>query len=88
MKFDAYAWEKKSVKDPTLGFAKDLMTLNFHVVELNGETVSTVYSITASTLQAAFKPYLDKDKYLAYRFSITRDGTGYAPPRIASAVPI
>ncbi len=88
MRFDKFAWEKRSVPDPSLGFSKDVMTLNFHVTELNGSPVSTVYSITASTLQEAFKPYLDRDKYLAYRFTITRDGTGYSPPRIAAATPI
>jgi hypothetical protein len=88
MRFDKFAWEKRSVPDPSLGFSKDVQTLNFHVVELNGATVSTVYSITASTLQAAFRPYLDRDKYLVYRFTITRDGAGYSPPRIAAATPV
>jgi len=88
MRFDKFIWEKRTVPDPSLGFSKNVMTLNFHVVELNGSPVSTVYSITASTLQAAFRPYLDRDKYLAYRFSITRDGAGYSPPRIAAATPV
>lgn len=88
MRFDKFAWDKRSVMDPKLGFAKDVMTLNFHVSELNGAPVSTVYSITATTLQEALKPYLDRDKYLAYRFTITRDGSGYQPPRIAAATPV
>jgi hypothetical protein len=88
MRFDAYKAEKRAVPDPHLGFTKDVMTLNFHVTELNGQPVSTVYSITASTLQEAFKPYLERDKYLAYRFTITRDGSGYQPPRIAAVTPV
>lgn len=88
MRFDKFAWDKRSVPDPRLGFTKDVMTLNFHVVELDGKSVSTVFSTTSTTLQEAFKPYLERDKYLAYRFTITRDGGGYAPPRIAAAVPL
>ncbi|MFA5379068.1 MAG: hypothetical protein WC455_25155 [Dehalococcoidia bacterium] len=88
MRFDKAVWETRSVMDPKLGFAKDVSTLNFHVVELDGKPVSTVWSITSSTLQEQLKPYLAGDKYLAYRFVITRDGGGYAPPRIASAVPV
>jgi hypothetical protein len=88
MRFDRAVWEMKSIPDPKLGFSKDVNTLNFHVIELDGQTVSTVFSTTSTTLQEAIKPYLERDKYLAYRFVITRDSGGYAPPRIAAVTPV
>lgn len=88
MRFDKFAWDDRQIPDPRLGFSKTVHTLNFHVTELNGSPADTVFSTTSTTLQEAFKPYLTGDRFLAYRFTITRDTGGYAPPRIAAAVPV
>lgn len=88
IRFDAAVKLKKPVPDPDLGFPKDVWTLNLHVTELNGQPVSTLYSITSQTLRAALEPYLQAEKYRSYRFTLTKDPGPYAPPRIVSAQPV
>ena len=88
MMFDAYKWVSKAVIDPVLGFAKSVKSLAFHVVELEGRPVSTVYSVISANLQKEFEPYLVGDKYLGYRFTIIKEGPVDIAPRIMQAVPV
>jgi hypothetical protein len=88
MRFDMYKWVQKAVIDPKLGFPKNVKTLAFHVIELDGRTVSTVYSVISGNLQKEFMPYLAGDKYLSYRFTIIKEGPVDIAPRIMLAVPI
>ncbi len=84
MRFDKYVKVKKTVVDPKLNFPKDITTLDFHVVELNGETVSSLFSITSSVLQAQLEPYLVGEKFISYRFTFTQTKGEYQPPRLVS----
>ena len=88
MRFDEYKWVAKAVMDPKLGFAKTVKSLAFHVIELDGRLVSTVYSVISGNLQKEFDPYLVGDKYLGYRFTMIKEGPVDIAPRIMQAVPI
>ena len=88
MRFDKYAWQKRAVIDPDLGFAKDVKALVFHVVELEGRPVSTIFSLISDKAQKEFVPYLAGDKFRRYRFTIIKEGAGFVPPRIMMATPI
>jgi len=88
MRFDKYAWQKRAIIDPELGFAKTVKTLVFHVVELEGKPVSTIFSLVSEKAQKEFEPYLLGDKYLRYRFTMIKEGGGFIPPRIMTATPI
>lgn len=88
MRFDAYKWVAKAVIDPKLGFAKTVKSLAFHVIELDGRLVSTVYSVISGNLQKEFEPYLAGDKYLGYRFTMIKEGPVDIAPRIMQAVPV
>lgn len=88
MRFDKYAWQKRAIIDPELGFGKDVKALVFHVVELDGKPVSTIFSLISDKAQKEFEPYLAGEKFLRYRFTVIKEGTGFAPPRIMSATPL
>lgn len=85
IRFDKAIKQSKPVMDPALGFSKDITTLDLHVTEKDGLPVSTLLSISSLTLQKALEPYLVDEKYLLYRFTLTKDPGAYAPPRIVSA---
>lgn len=85
MRFDGFKKVKKEVVDPVLGFPKDITTLDFHVIELNGEKVNTLFSITSSVLQSQLEPYLAAEKYLMYRFTFTQTPGAFQPPRLVQA---
>jgi len=74
--------------DPKTGIKSDVKTLVFHVTELNGQPISTIYSVLSQTLQKAFQPYIDGNTYPRYRFTITRGSGDWDAPRIAAAVPV
>ncbi len=82
--FDRAVWHPKSWDDPATGINKDVKTLDLHVIELNGEKVNTLLSITSSKLQEQLKPYLDGERYLTKRFTFTQTPGKYQPPRLVS----
>jgi|SRR5208337_1062316 len=88
MRFDQAVESAATRKDPKTGITSDVKTLVFHVIELNGQPVSTIYSVISATLQQAFQPYIDKGTYMKYRFMITRGSGDWDAPRISAAVPL
>lgn len=88
MRFDAHAWQPREIVDPDLGFKKKVKALVFHVVELNGHEVSTVFSLISDKGQKEFAPYLERERYKRYRFTVIKEAPGFAPPRIMTASPL
>lgn len=87
MRFDQYKWLSKAIIDPRLGFAKTVKSLAFHVIQLEGRPVSTVYSVISDKLQKEFLPYLEGDTYLRYDFTVIKEGPEDVAPRIMLATP-
>jgi len=85
MRFDMQKKVEKDVIDPLTKFPKRITTLEFHVIELNGETVSTVFSISSQVLMSRMQSFLDGDQYLSYRFTFTQTAGENEPPRLVSA---
>jgi len=88
MRFDDAKFITKEVVDPVLGWKKNVKSLAFHVVELNGAAVSTVFSLVSQKAMNEFEPFLERDRYKRYRFTIIRDAGAWTAPRIVSAEPI
>jgi len=88
MRFSEFAWDARKIIDPRLGFEKTVKTLAFHVVELNGLKADTVFSLISSTAQKEFEPYLEKERYKRYRFTMIKESHENRPPRIMSAEPL
>lgn len=88
MRFDAHSYQHREITDPELGFSKTVTALVFHVVELEGEPVSTVFSLISEKGKRQFEPYLAAERYRRYRFTVIKEGTGFVAPRIMSATPI
>ena len=88
MRFDQEVESSATRTDPKTGIKSDVKTLVLHVTELNGQTVSTIFSVLSQTLQQALQPYIDAGTLTRYRFTITRGSGDWDPPRIAAAVPV
>lgn len=77
--FDAYAWTEIMINDPDLHKLKRVRSLKFHVVRIDEEEVSTIFSILAKGLIGELTPYLTADKYKDYEFTFVKTwarGTG------------
>jgi hypothetical protein len=88
MRFDQAVESSTTRKDPKTGITSDVKTMVLHVTELNGQQISTIFSVLSQTLQQAFQPYIDAGTLTRYRFTITRGSGDWDAPRIAAAVPV
>jgi hypothetical protein len=88
MRFDGAVYTTRAVQDPILKFSKDVSTLVMHVSELAGQPANTIFSIISEKLQQEMRPYVDREKYKRYRFTITRGTGAYDAPRILAATPV
>jgi hypothetical protein len=88
MRFDKAVWTTIKRKDPRTGITSDVNALEFHVVELDSQTVDTKFSTISQQLQNALQAYIDQGKLTRYRFTITKGAGRYDAPRIAAAVPL
>ena len=88
MRFDQAVESSTTRKDPKTGITSDVKTMVLHVTELNGQPISTIFSVLSQTLQQAFQPYIDAGTLTRYRFTITRGSGDWDAPRIAAAVPV
>ena len=86
--FDKFGRMKQHVKDPVLGWEKEVPTLKFHVIEKDGKKIDSVYSVLSVKLQKEFAPYLERERYKRYAFTIVKDGAVDMPPRIQSVEPL
>jgi len=88
MRFDKAVWTTISREDPRTKITSNVNALEFHVVELDGQPVSTKFSTISQALQQALQAYIDRGMLTRYRFTITKGAGRYEAPRIASAVPV
>ena len=70
--FDSYAWATITITDPDLHKEKRVKSLKFHVVRIDDEPVSTIFSILAKGLIGEMEPYLKDNKYLSYEFTFVK----------------
>lgn len=71
--FDSYAWATITIMDPDLHKEKRVKSLKLGVTRIDGEEVSTVFSILAKGLIGELEPYLTGDKYKDYEFTFLKD---------------
>ena len=86
--FDKYGRLSQKVTDPILGWEKNVPTLKFHVIEKDGKSIDTVYSVLSVKLMKEFEPYLTNERYRRYAFTIVKDGPVDKPPRIVTVEPL
>lgn len=82
MRFDKFAWREQTILDKELGFMKRTKNLVFHVIEENGHRTDKIFGIMAKNLQAEFKPYLERDEYKKYKFTVLKESAAYIAPRL------
>jgi hypothetical protein len=88
IRVDQATYHTRAVQDPVLKMSKDVKVLALHVIELAGQPANTIFSIMSDKLQKEFDPYIAGEKFLRYRFTITRGSGTWESPRIAAAVPV
>lgn len=69
--------QTKTIVDPLTRRPKSLTTLECTVDELNGQPISSVYSVSSEKHAQDFAPYLVGERYRDYDFIITVSGEGW-----------
>lgn len=80
--FDAYGWYEKEIVDPDLKVVRVVEQLKFHVIWKNGEQADTIYSAIAGGIKNELRPYLDRDRYKDYEFTIMKGTETWAGPKV------
>ena len=88
IRVDQAVYHTRTVQDPVLKMSKDVKVLALHVIELAGQPANTIFTVLSDKLQKELDPYIAGEKFLRYRFVITRGTGAYDSPRISSAVPV
>lgn len=78
MHFEDHEIQVRAVRDPLTGRAKNLNVLVFRVDELDGQAVSSEWSITSERAATNFKAFLDDKSYRERLWTITARGIGFA----------
>lgn len=82
MRFDKYAWREQTILDKEIGFMKRVKSLVFHAIEENGHRTDKIFAIISKNLEAEFRPYLERDEYKKYRFTVLKESAAYIAPRL------
>lgn len=78
MHFADHEIQPRDVRDPLTGRVKPLNVLVFRVDELNGQSVSSEWSITSERAASNFAPFLEDKSYVTRLWTVTARGTGFA----------
>lgn len=77
MHFTSYIKTPREITDPKTNLLRTINILEFEVDRLNGQPVSTRYSITSEKHAADLEPDLAGERYRGYEYIITKVGVSF-----------
>lgn len=69
--------QQRAIRDSLTGRAKVINVLVFRVDELNGQAVSSEWSLTSERAAANFQSFLDDRSYVNYLWTVTARGRDF-----------